>query len=60
MFDKVKLGMKREVYKGKYSMKFNRITGKESNNATCSGAGCNWRRAWKETGREVGSSCLYC
>jgi hypothetical protein len=58
MFDEVKLGMKREVYKGKYSMKFNRITGKQGNKLTGGLAGCNSRRAWKESRRPVGGYIL--
>jgi len=60
MFDEVKLGMKREVYKSKYSTKFNRKMGIQGNKVTCSRAECNLRGSWKESGRHVGSSYLYC
>jgi hypothetical protein len=45
MIDEVNLGISRELYKGKYRRKFNRVTGNQGNNVTRGRRGCNWRRA---------------
>ena len=60
MIDEVKLGMSREVYTGKYSTKVNRITAKQVNKVSRGRAGCNSRRAWKESGIHVGGLYLNC
>jgi hypothetical protein len=57
MLDEVKLGMLREVYKSKYSIKFNRITGTKGNKASHGLSGYNSRRAWAESGRHIGGLC---